>query len=531
MFSFASNPSALEQRISTCLKQNALTEAQLLVERLPKNEAHTFFRGWLLFLQGKISSAATLLSSLAPHSEVHPFYLIQRELRGEQEERRFLALLRAGEVHTPHSPILAELRALSLLQLGFLADAETLLRQEIHRHPQHLPLQNALATVLGEQGAFSECLKLLRQLYNDYPERWEPINNFACMLNHLGHMDQAIDLYRRAIMMAPTVPQLRLNHSIALLKAGRFAQGWGEHEWRLQLPGHTSLPYETILPSVSKNTSLNNLRVLVTQEEGLGDTLMYLRYLPILSECGAKVVVWSSRELANLTQNIDGNHVVQVGGTRPPYDYHCPFISLPRVFNGEPHERLGRPVPYLNISLKKAKYWENRLNSSPSSHLRVGIVWAGGLHQDGRSSRLLDRHRSMRLTELSSLFELKNISFYNLQKGPAAAQMNGEQHPLIDFMPDCHDMEDTGALIQALDLVISVDTSIVHLAGGMGKPVFMMDRFCNCWRWGYKTSSSPWYPSLRIFRQETFDDWGPVVRSIKEALQQLTQEQSFKRQL
>lgn len=526
MFSRVSHPGTLEQRVLTCLRQNALVEARLLMERLPKSACRFFLEGWLLFRQGKIDLAAASLSAYSQQSPFYSFSLLQKELKGAREEERFLMLLRAGEHYAPDSPVLSELRALSLLQLGFPEKAESLLRQKISLSPNSLSLQNALATVLGEQGCFTECLELLENLSKSYPNHWEPMNNLACMLNNIGYMDDAIDLYRRAIMMAPTIAPLRLNHSIALLKAGRFAQGWNEHEWRLKLPGHTSLPYERILPNLSHDSHLNGRTVLVTQEEGLGDTLMYLRYLPLLAAHGARVHVWGSRELANITQNIKEVHTVQVGGKRPPYDYHCPFISLPRVFNGIPHEYMGTPVPYLRLSSQKQQYWQHRITKSSDSSLRIGLVWAGKLHQNDRSSQLLNRHRSMQLSELSPLFDIQNVTFYNLQKGPPASQLHDKFYPIMDFMPDCHDMEDTGALIQSLDLIISVDTSIVHLAGGLGKPVFMMDRFCNCWRWGYKTSSSPWYPSLRIFRQERFDHWATVIENVKTEIQNLIRQKA-----
>ncbi|MXV57819.1 hypothetical protein GS529_05045 [Saccharibacter sp. EH70] len=251
---------------------------------------------------------------------------------------------------------------------------------------------------------------------------------------------------------------------------------------------------------------------------------MYLRYLPLLAARGAHLHVWGNQELANLMQHVDGVQLVQVDGDCPEYDYHCPFISLPRAFNGLPNERMGQPVPYLHVPPHKTEYWFQKSDSAPSHSLRIGIAWAGGEHNEGREARLLDRHRSMPLSELSALFSIPQISFYSLQKGPAATQLNHDQYPIIDFMPECNDMEDTAALIQGLDLIVTVDTSIVHLAGGLGKPTIMMDRFCNCWRWGYHSSTSIWYPSLQIYRQKEFDNWSNVICDVKDFIISLLKE-------
>ncbi|MXV44501.1 peptide transporter [Saccharibacter sp. 17.LH.SD] len=516
---FISGQNEQENLVLHYLRQRSPTEAQLLVERLPQGTGRAFLEGWLLFLKGESWRAADFLMPLASLSPIHPFSLLQKELEDDEDEHRFLSLVQAGEAYTPNSPYLAELSASSHLQLGQLTKAERAVRDSLRYHPHHHGLENTLATIFYHYGAFGECLTLLRKLCDANPGRWEPISNLACVLNHLGAMEEAIDLYRRGIAKAPNAAQMRLNHSIALLKAGRFAQGWNEHEWRLKLPGHTSLPQERILPSLTPTTRLQGLRILVTQEEGLGDTLMYLRYVPWLARYGAHVHVWGTRALANLTQNVEGVRVVQVGGARPDYDYHCPFISLPRVFNGLAESFMGVPTPYLRVSPEKTAYWKERLNTSGSQRLRVGVAWAGGRHRNDRLSRLVDRQRSMALTALKPLRDLTQVDFYNLQKGEAAAQLAHSPFPMIDLMPECQDMEDTAALIQSLDLVISVDTSIVHLSGGLGKDTILMDRFCNCWRWGYNTNSSPWYPSLQIIRQEQFNDWTTVTRQVRNEIE------------
>ncbi|MXV35332.1 MULTISPECIES: hypothetical protein [unclassified Saccharibacter] len=193
MLPLTSTPGNLETTIIAHLRQNALTESSLLIERLQGGETHTFLKGWLLFLQGKVGEAAKEFSSLSAFTPLHPCILIQQEIRTDLVEKRFLELLDAVEIHESHTPILSELRALSLLQLGFLKDAEKVARCALRRCPNHLALQNALATILGERGAFSEALSILEKLCDDYPDRWQPLNNLACTLNDIGLMDKAID--------------------------------------------------------------------------------------------------------------------------------------------------------------------------------------------------------------------------------------------------------------------------------------------------------------------------------------------------
>lgn len=528
----------LEGDILECLRRNAPDEALLLAERLPDSPARLYLEGIAFFRLSvqesaeneRLLEAARRFHQLAAQTtseQPHPLSSLQQELVTEAEERIFLSLLTQLTLLAPGDSRLIELQAESYLQLGQVETAEKLLRHALAWSPENSGLRNALATVLSERGTFDEVLSLLRGLCTTSPDRWAPYSNLGCVLTNLGRTEEALSVFRQAIALAPQEPRVRLNHSLALLKGGRFTQGWQEHEWRLKLPGHTSLPHAELLPTLgADNDVLRGKRVLVTQEEGLGDTLMYLRYLPLLAGRGAHLHVWCSPELSSLLENMPSVHTVQVGGETPDYDYHCPFISLPRVFSAVSEDPAKLEPPYLTVSAERRRKWQARLEKflenspqkNPPPALRVGLVWAGGRHDRDRNARLLDRHRSMPLATLAPLASLPDIQFFNLQKGPDAAQKRDFPFPMIDLMEECADMEDTAALMEQLDLVISVDTSAAHLAGALGKDVILLDRFCSCWRWGHDETRSHWYPTLRIVRQTHFDDWESVIARVKELL-------------
>lgn len=420
-----------------------------------------------------------------------------------------------GEV--PGELRLLELRATLLAQMGRLDEAEIAIRRSLIGRPKHRPALTLLVSTLTQAGRFDEAIAILERELDERPDDSTVCTNLAVLFTAQDRFAEALTLYRRAIMKSPAHAQIRLNYSITLLKAGHFAQGWTEHEWRLKLPGHSQLPHDTLLPNITPSLNLRDKRVLVTQEEGLGDTLMYLRFLPPLAERGARITVWGSEILARLTQRVEGVDIVQVGGERPEFDYHCPFISLPRAFMATPTP-FGAAIPYLRADPEKSAWWKNRLKDDRK--LRVGLVWGGAPRPDNAEAHMLDQRRSIPLAKLAMLRRLEGVTLYSLQKGPASEQLANDPEHIVDFTSDLHDMDDTAALINNLDIVVSVDTSVVHLAGGMGKRVLMMDRVNACWRWLHDRTDSPWYPNLTIVRQSRPWDWSDVVERVARMLEQ-----------
>ncbi|RUT24525.1 peptide transporter [Asaia sp. W19] len=456
---------------------------------------------------------------------LHPLGQLMPHAEAADRRADLLALVEALADHAPYDCRLLELRGSLLLQIGRLDEAIDALTQALSRRPAHLPAMGVLASAYTQAGRFPEAREVLQKIHDLDPGDPSSVSNIAYLTAAMGDMIPALNLYRRAIMQRPDHPQMRLNYSIALLKAGFYQQGWAEHEWRFQLPGHTSLPLSRLLPTLTPGLDLNGKHVLVTQEEGYGDTFMYLRYLPLLARHGARIRVWGADIMADLCARVEGVEAVQFGGETPPYDYHCPFISLPRVFSAS-ETPFGAAVPYISADKGKSARFSALLKKEPS--LRVGLVWSGAPRRDQTEAFMLDQRRSMALETLRPLFGLADVSFYSLQKGDAARQLDegrlrggpsdGLDTGITDLMPHVETMDDSAALIDNLDVVVSVDTSMVHLAGAMGKTVLLMDRVNPCWRWLTDRQDSPWYPSLTIYRQQRAWDWGDVVSSVRDRL-------------
>ncbi|AFW03046.1 peptide transporter [Gluconobacter oxydans] len=513
-------PSPVDHRLKEADQSLRAGDAETALDMLlplPESDAVHLTRGRAFFRLARYRDAAAELEKATRPFGGHAVAALIDEAVALRRRGDLLLLLAESRKIAPHDPRLLDAQGNILMHLGRFDESEVCLRESLKRRPNDKGTLNLLAMNLTEQGRFDEALAILDNLRQRAPDEWGPGCNMAAILNNIGRLEEAANIYRETIPLAPNEAALRLNHSIAMLKSGRMAQGWAEHEWRFGIPGHTNLPQNRLLPNITPSLNLEGRRILVTQEEGLGDTLMYLRYIPALARTGAIVHIWGTSTLAGLCRRVEGVTIVQHGGETPEYDYHCPFISLPRAFSATP-DAMGAPVPYLHADPVKVSQWKKILRTD--RNLRVGLVWAGGARPENTGAQMVDRQRSMPLSVLAPLTDLEGISFYSLQKDEPALQRLDFPGPLVDFMPQCLDMDDTAALVSCLDLVVSVDTSMVHLAGGLGKPVIMMDRFNNCWRWLHGRDDSPWYPKMKIVRQTRFRDWSDVVTRVKSLLEE-----------
>ncbi|CAI3933431.1 tetratricopeptide repeat protein [Commensalibacter papalotli (ex Botero et al. 2024)] len=382
-------------------------------------------------------------------------------------------------------------------------------------------LLNILATILFEAGKYPQTLKLYSILEKHNENNVTILANLASYHNAVNDTEQALLYYRKAIMLQPNWPALRVNYSICLLKAEYYYQGWVEHEWRLDTPNHSTLPKETLLPTLTDTMDITGKKILITQEEGLGDTLMYLRYVPELIKRGAIVELWIAETMKGLCERLKGKPKVKVGGEEPPpFDWHCPFISLPRALSADP--RKDKFKPYLTADRKKVIYWKNKLPQT--KQLKVGLVWGGSPHPGEIHAMMTDNKRSIDLSKLIPLLRsVENTTFVSLQMGHYADQIHNLPNDISIFNPmdEVQDMDDTAAILMNLDIIISVDTSVIHLAGGLGCPAILLDRFDNCWRWISGEEYSPWYPKIRIVRQTRPRVWSDVVKKATSILQEM----------
>jgi lipoprotein NlpI len=368
--------------------------------------------------------------------------------------------------------------------------------------------------VLQALERWSEALEAYDQVLRLQSEDAVALSNRGIVLKELHRFDEALEAFDRAIARDPTNITARYNRGLAALLLGQLARGFDDYEARWHDP-HGSLYVarrELAAPRWSGREPLEGRRILLHAEQGYGDTLQFCRYVPLLAAQGAEVLLEVPTALVALLADLEGvARIVAAGRTLPPFDCHCPLMSLPLALRTTLATIPGR-IPYLRAEPAKVEAWSARLAVVPRPW--VGLAWAGSpVHRN-------DHNRSIALREL--LAELPGaLRYVSLQKGVPASDrhaLDGQQ--MLDWTDDLHDFSDTAALVHALDLVISVDTSTVHLAGSLGRPCWVMLPFHPDWRWLLDRDDSPWYPTLRLFRQERRGDWAGVVARVAEALRQ-----------
>jgi tetratricopeptide (TPR) repeat protein len=387
------------------------------------------------------------------------------------------------------------------------------------RLPDTLALRVLTAILLADLDRLQDAVAALEDAVIRAPDQAPIWTNLGMLYSRLGRTEAAHRADDRAVALAPDHPQIRLNRAVGRLRDGRFAEAWGDYEWRLRQPGGTKLPVATLLPTLDgAPDALAGRTILVWHEEGYGDTLHFIRYVPMLAARGARVEAWLPPSMVRLLASTPGlSGVWTDGNALPPYDWHCPVFSLPRAF-GTTLETIPADVPYLRVDPALVADWAARLPAAAPGELRVGLVWAGQARPWVPGFTLVDARRSMQLADLAPLGAVPGLRLISLQKGPAAGQTPPAGIALHDPMPAVTDFADTGAIVANLDAVVSVDTSVAHLAGGLAKPVLLLDRIDPCWRWLRDRVDSPWYPTMRIFRQQQAGDWAPVVSAAAAAL-------------
>jgi tetratricopeptide (TPR) repeat protein len=350
--------------------------------------------------------------------------------------------------------------------------------------------------------------------------------NKANSLSALGKFDQAAVAFQSALALQPddSIALFCLSH-LQLLQ-GNYQEGWRNYEHRWQRLNAPIKPF-THLPELVDLKNLHNQKILIWSEQGLGDSIQFCRFLPKLAEMGAQITLATQTPLLELLSTLQGIHQVVDLTTTPKanYDAQIALLSLPYLFQKE-NIPFPLTIPYLKTDPKKSLIWHNRLQSEKK--LKVGLVWSGGVRFTETNDSFNNR-RNVPLELIARLRTIPSIQFYSLQKGELAETELMEKKSalwpsdnLIIFTAELKTFADTAALIENLDLVISVDTSTVHLAGALGKPVWLLNRFDSCWRWLIQQETSHWYPSARIFNQPNSGNWGAVLEQVAVQLKALS---------
>ncbi len=401
--------------------------------------------------------------------------------------------------------------------LGDGAAAEVLLRGALARAPDDAALRLALADAVKLRGRPEEAIRLYRGALALAPGEAGAWFNLGVSLGDLGRQAESATPYRRASRLDPSHVDARYNLAHALLATGRYAEGWAAFEARFRrgvdIPDR-GRPWW-------RGEALEGRRILLYGEQGHGDVIQFIRYAPLVARAGGRVMVECQPALRRLLARVEGVEEVHTLGEASDFDLICPLMSLPALFGAVPSGAAAR-VPYLD----GAAAGEDRfagLWPEGDGVLTVGLVWAGDPHAaDARWSRA-DRRRSLPLAAFAPLLDIPGLRLVSLQKGSAAAQAAEPPFAgrMIDAMDRAEDFADTAALVRRLDLVVSVDTAVAHLAGALAVPVWVLSRFNGCWRWPAGREDSLWYPSARVLHQPRYDDWQPVLDRVAADLRTL----------
>jgi len=405
---------------------------------------------------------------------------------------------------TPNDPNAHYNLGIILQQLGMLDEAIVCFRRAVDLKPDHAELYNSLGGALEEQSLSDEAIVCFRRAITLKPNYPEAHNNLGVALKRQGHLYESSTLYRTAIGLRPDYAGAHYNLGMALLAQGDMAVGWQEYEWRWKVPEEIRDQLKFAEPQWQGEPAVGKV-LLIHCEQGFGDTIQFCRYAPLATAMGLKVIIVVRKPLVRLLGSLRGvEMVVERGAELPNFDLYCPMLSMPLAL-GTTIATIPGASRYLHANETQLAFWRMRLAATGNKGRRVGLAWAGSTMSGA------DRRRSMTPDRLARLFGVAGLDFFSLQIGGPAMP---KELRVTDVMDEMDDFADTAALIANLDLIISVDTAIGHLGAALGKPVWLLDRFDPCWRWLVGRRDSPWYPTLRIYRQPRPGDWESVLAEV-----------------
>lgn len=376
-----------------------------------------------------------------------------------------------------------------------------------------------MARAMTGQDRFDEALPWLERTLAIKPDHADARYTMALTRMEQNQVDEAADWYARTIELRPDDFDAHVGLALARFQAGRLTEAWPEYEWRLKQPALQGLPDERRW----HGEPLEGRTIFVRAEQGAGDAIQFVRYMPMLQARGAKTILWCAHGLGRLMATCAGvDAVCRDGEPFPHYDYHVPLLSLPGIF-GTTLENIPAEIPYIAPDKELAATWRAEFAQEPA--LKIGIAWKGS------STNPRDRYRSIPLSFFAQLVDVPGVRLYSLQWGVGREQLaelaaqHPEAPPVVDLGDRLGDFYNTTAVVSNLDLVITCDSAPAHLAGALGMPVWVALTFAPDWRWMLDRSDTPWYPTMRLFRQKKFNDWTAPFVELRAALVELSQRQ------
>lgn len=404
---------------------------------------------------------------------------------------------------------------------GDLVEAERCFRKIVEYSPDLPDPHHSLGVVLQIQERLPEAIEHYRTAIALDPIFVKAHYNLATALWRNGSYLDAIALVRRTLILDPSHAEAHWLLGMLLLLTGEFSRGWEEYEWRWQVERFNTKRPDFHQPEWD-GSPLAGRTLLIHMEQGRGDMIQFIRYAPLAAASGGRVVVCAVRELVSLLAAMEEvSQAVDREGPLPPFDVHIPVLSLPRVL-GTTVKTIPGQAPYLRPDSDKVAMWQRTLPAS--GQVSIGLVWAG--------QEKPDPFRSIPLRECAPLLSHPALDVYSLQIGRGVEEISGlpEGCVISDHTDRIFDFADTAALIANLDLVISIDTAVSHLSAALGRPVWTLLPFVPDWRWLVERDDSPWYPTMRLFRQTSPGDWAGVIDRVREELAQLLSNASFHNQ-
>jgi tetratricopeptide (TPR) repeat protein len=411
---------------------------------------------------------------------------------------------------SPHDAAVWNNLAEALCEQLRMEDAVKACARALELQPGLPEAHNNLGYALCGLGRYDESIRSFRTALALRPEYAEAYGNLGIAYHFKADLEQAMCMFNTALALRPDFTMAKWNRGVVQLMRGEFEPGWEGFEHRPRVPDARIAPPVCDKPRWD-GRELGGRRILVHHEQGLGDTLHFVRYLPMVARRGGRVVLACDRSLVNLMRIQQGvEECCDSAEERlPDFDVFVPLPSLPRIFRTR-LETIPADVPYLSPEPALAARWEERVAAAARGRKRVGLVWAG--------KDRADMFRSTTLNELSAVGRAAGNWFCSLQKGAAALQQPPAHLELADWTGELSDFAQTAALVSRLDLVITIDTSVAHLSGALGQPTWLLLRDVPDWRWMLDRSDCPWYPTMRLFRQRRLGDWSEPIARVVEAL-------------
>lgn len=393
-----------------------------------------------------------------------------------------------------------------------LDEAAQHLRRAVQLDPNSPQALSNLGLVLERLDQLDEARSVLQQAVALAPNHVDVHLNLAMVLDRLGDFDRALAAADRALELDPNCERAHFSRAIGLLRRGQFEAGWPEYEWRAGIEG---LSNPTFSQPRFSGQPLTGKTLLLTEEQGRGDTIHFVRYAELIRRQGATVILQCRPELVGILQTVRGiDRVVAVGDDLPDFDFYLPLPGAPGTL-GTTLETIPADVPYLLTDPQLSAEWQPKIDAP--GKLKVGIAWQGA------PANRSDRFRSVPPAEFARLCDVPGVQLYSLQVGAGSEELGQIATPptVVDLTTGIRDFRDTAAIVEHLDLVIACDTAVVHLAGAMAVDVWIAVAVAPDWRWLLDRADSPWYPTLRIYRQSVAGDWSSVFARICDDLAEL----------